>query len=106
MIKLPFYSRFKHNEMIRFNGELCFGINLMNFKFKPEHLASYIVGPAHVGRSDLISNEIYGTPYFAWIIIAANKILNPIGWPQNGERILIPIRGIVDKILDNKMDKI
>lgn len=98
---LPHYSRYKTTEKIVFNSVYTFGLyktkqRLLNIKV--EDLQKIKVGLGFAGRPDLISDQCYNTPYYAWVIVMINAPLNPLGWPRNGEHILIPTATAIDDI--------
>tara|TARA_R110000765_G_scaffold92610_1_gene174887 strand:- start:1729 stop:2025 length:297 start_codon:yes stop_codon:yes gene_type:complete len=43
------------------------------------------------GRPDLISNDVFGTPNYWWLICTANNILDPFEELKAGKTIKIPI---------------
>ena len=50
----------------------------------------YTVDNTKAGRPDLIAEEVYGTSDLYWVVIAAHRPLNPIGWPPTGTKLILP----------------
>jgi hypothetical protein len=103
------YSRYINTDQIQFKDDKSTNtINTVGLylipdsisKLKPHELLSVKIGPELAGRPDLISEQQYGTPYYAWIVVMVNRPLNPINWPKNGDRILVPTQLTIDSILD------
>lgn len=59
------------------------------FENTPSNLA--VVPNGMEGRPDLISNNLYGTPKYWWIICVANNISDPFEQLIAGKKIKIPI---------------
>lgn len=100
---LPHYSRYKDTEKILWNNNSTFGVYAVPDRLKnlqPSDLISVKITPGLAGRPDLIANEHYNSPYYSWIITMYNSPLNPIGWPKNGDLILIPRPGIIHEIIN------
>ena len=55
----------------------------------------YTVSNAFAGRVDLISQDVYETDEYFWVIIAYNKPRNPFNWPNAGDVIFIPDLGSI-----------
>tara|TARA_R110002167_G_scaffold245177_1_gene450590 strand:+ start:404 stop:604 length:201 start_codon:yes stop_codon:yes gene_type:complete len=43
------------------------------------------------GRPDLISNDVYGTPGYWWLVCTANNIIDPFEELKAGNTIKLPI---------------
>ena len=66
----------------------------------------WILSEAYIGRLDLASYDIYGTPDYWWVLLAVNDIMDP--WDPNlmGMEIFCPdVRDIHDFIIDLKQHK-
>ena len=50
-----------------------------------------VIPAGFVGRPDLISNSVYGTPDYWWVICAANRIVDPFEQLTAGKQIKIPM---------------
>lgn len=99
---LSHYSRYENSERITFGDVDTFGLykrdnRLKNIKV--EDLVNIKITPGLAGRPDLISEEYYNTPYYAWIIVMVNNPINPIGWPRQNDQILIPTPEAADDIV-------
>ena len=99
---LPHWSRYKDTEKIVWNDSETFGLyskqeKLINIKI--EDLINVKITAGFAGRPDLISQEYYNTPYYAWVIVLHNAPLNPIGWPRQGDLISVPLSTAVDDII-------
>jgi len=44
----------------------------------------------YVGRLDLLSYKVYGTPYLWWVIALANDIMDPFDQTAVGNLLMIP----------------
>jgi hypothetical protein len=100
---LPSWSRYKFSDAITTeDGTRTFGLaklpDLLQ-NITEEDLISFKVESGYEGRPDLISQDQYSTPYYAWLIVMHNSPLNPFGWPKKGDRILIPDPLLVNDIL-------
>lgn len=64
---------------------------------RPEHdrIHTYYVTNRTEGRPDLISNEVYNTPYLDWVIVAFNNPLENLNWPRAGTTIEYPDDSVV-----------
>ena len=85
-------SRFKFTPLINYKGSEVFGEWV-----KPDFLtdptvsySQYQVPNGREGRTDLISQDVYGTPEYFWVIIAYNHVREPLNWPKAGDIINIP----------------
>lgn len=99
---LPHYSRYINTERIFWDSEESLGLYSVPDRIKnlePKDLISVKITPGFAGRPDLIAQEYYNTPYYAWVIIIHNSPLNPIGWPKQGDVITIPNSVVVDEII-------
>jgi len=87
-------SRFKLTDLINFRGNIVPGL-MTRFDFldnlsNDETINVEVLGPM-AGRPDLISNRLYGTPDYKWILIMLNNVTNPFdGWPKAGTTIKAP----------------
>ncbi len=101
MIQLDDYSRFRHTEMIVFDGKETFGRWVMpDLLVNPptnNNIQTFKVTPALVGRPDLISNAVYNTPLLDWLIIAFNSDTSRgvLNWPKAGQILRYPTEDIV-----------
>ena len=42
------------------------------------------------GRPDLLSQHLYGTPEYFWVLVAFNRPVDTLNWPKSGELIKVP----------------
>lgn len=47
------------------------------------------------GRPDRIASELYNSPHLDWVLIAFNKVRNPLNWPRAGDMIEYPVKSLV-----------
>lgn len=59
------------------------------------NIGKYSVDAAHAGRPDKIAEQIYGTPFYDWILIAFNNVYDTVTWPKAGTTIEYPQPQIV-----------
>jgi len=91
-------SRYIKTDIINFDGRETFGSfnppawleNIRN-----DNLINYEVTSDLDGRPDLISNTLYGTPNYFWVLVYINKPLDPTNWPTTGSIILAPKKEII-----------
>lgn len=60
-----------------------------------ESIRVFKVTNALEGRPDSISNIVYGTPALFWVLIAFNKVIDPLNWPKAGDVIEYPSDTVV-----------
>lgn len=99
MTTISDFSRFKHTELLIEDGAEVFGTwnppEYISGNIQDDKIANYKVNNTVEGRPDLISNELYGTPHFDWVLIAFNNPTEILNWPKAGLVIKYPIRSIV-----------
>lgn len=99
MADLSKFSRFVKTERIIVDGQETYGTwNQPNFLSKrpPEgDIGVFRVTSAVEGRPDLISNQVYGTPLFDWVIISFNGVVDTLNWPKAGDTIEYPLDKVV-----------
>ena len=88
-------SRFKLTELVVHNGNIMPGL-MKRFEFlstdrpNSDTLRILIQGSL-AGRPDAISNRLYGTTKYKWVLLLANNVKNPFdGWPKVGATIIAP----------------
>ena len=62
---------------------------LPELKTKPKD-TSFIVNAYHIGRLDLVSQEIFDTPSLWWLIAHVNDIIDPLEDMYLGQELIIP----------------
>lgn len=92
-------SRFKLTPLVRYNNVLTPGL-MKKFDFldniDDDRILNIEIDGTRAGRPDLISNDIYGTTQFKWILILFNNVINPLdGWPTVGTTIKAPSNDVV-----------
>jgi hypothetical protein len=96
---LDTFSRFKKTPPIIVEGKETYGrwVSFSFLKERPdeENIGVFRVTSALEGRPDLISNQIYSTPLLDWVLIAFNKVRDPLNWPRTGDMIEYPVDAIV-----------
>ena len=99
MAVLEEFSRFfQTDETIIDNVETLGVWNPPDFiKVRPldDKIGIFRVSNALEGRPDLISDQLYGTPRLFWVLIAFNKIRDPLNWPKAGDNIEYPLDTVV-----------
>ena len=85
-------SRFKLTPMVNIDGRIAYGKWVPPAFIANQSTTStnYIVPSSREGRPDLISNDMYNTPNYYWVIVAFNSPLDPLNWPKTGMTIRIP----------------
>jgi hypothetical protein len=89
-------SRFKNTEIINYEGHMLPGLMkkfdfLQREKLADDDILKIEIDDKMAGRPDLISNDIYGTTLFKWVLILFNNVTNPFsGWPRTGTTIEAP----------------
>lgn len=51
---------------------------------------NYVVPPQFEGRPDSISQDIYGTVIYWWVLVAFNSPRDTLNWPTSGDTIKAP----------------
>ena len=102
-IQLDSYSRFRETTPIITKGPDGQAVETFGLWKTPTFLGS--IDPTEVfrikvdsrraGRPDLISNDVYGSPVYFWVLIAHNKPQNILGWPQINDIIEAPMSQVV-----------
>jgi hypothetical protein len=93
------YSRYTTTPETEYDGAHTYG-KWKSYNFLTESLAEnqtrtlYITN-AYEGRPDLISQQIYNTTKLDWVLIAFNKVRNPLNWPRAGDIIRYPLESVV-----------
>lgn len=107
MADLQQYSRFNSTPEIIIDGNETFGVwvepSWIREKPDDSKISVFRVTNIFEGRPDLISENLYGTPKLAWVLIAFNARYNrtdpdsrrALNWPKAGVNILYPIDSIV-----------
>lgn len=93
------YSRFKRTDTVIYDGvetvEVWSPPSFLTNNISNDLIRTYIVPSNHNGRPDLISNKVYGTPYFDWVLLAFNNVTDVLNWPPTGLQLKYPIRSVV-----------
>jgi len=94
-------SRFKLTELVEFDGKIVPGLMkkyqfLQRDKLSDNDIVRVEIKNNRAGRPDLISNDLYGTTQFKWILILFNNVINPFdGWPKTSTTIEAPKNSVV-----------
>ena len=93
-------SRFNNTVPIIFDGFETFGLWRPPLFIRKEldedtQIDKFPVPNRLAGKPDQISQEIYGTVRFHWVLIMFNKPKNTLGWPKAGEVIRFPVNDVV-----------
>lgn len=100
------YSRLDKTAMVVVDGHETHGVwNTPTWlREKPEDnlIFTFNVDNRYEGRPDLISNQIYNTPFLDWVLIAFNAKFYPnsdsrkiLNWPRSGDIVRYPASSIV-----------
>lgn len=95
------YSRFKNTDLILTrDGEPTYGyMNKFNFlkkdKLNKEDIILIEIKNDRSGKPDLISNDLYKSPIFFWILLLFNNVKQPFGWPKTSTTIEAPSPSVV-----------
>ena len=96
-------SRFRYTNLVTTkSGNDTYGLvsgfdDLKNLQ--DDQYNSWLVPNNIDGRSDLIAYKFYANPQLEWVIIFANRPLNPFNWPKTGDLIKIPKKSFVESLL-------
>lgn len=97
---LPSNSRYKRTAQIRTaDGKNTFGL-MSGFDFlDPAKVGSryfnFKVEPRHVHKPSMIALEYYGNESLYWVLVLFNAPRNIFRWPELGEIVRVPNRGLV-----------
>ena len=85
------YIYYTKQSVIRNTKEL----NLLSLSFKKLYDSSrpssyHMLSEAYLGRFDLVSYDVYKTPYYWWVILISNNIKNPFDNSLVGSIIKCP----------------
>ena len=88
-------SRFKNTQIIKTDDGKITPALMKRFDFldnlPDSDLLTIEVTGRYAGRPDLISNRLYGTTRYKWILFLFNNVTNPFdGWPKAGTAIKVP----------------
>jgi len=99
MAELGEFSRFINTDEVVVDGKETLGVwqppNFIKARPSDDQIGIFRVTNAVEGRPDLISQQLYGTPKLFWVLIAFNKIRNPLNWPKAGSTIEYPSESVV-----------
>ncbi len=87
----PTGSRFNKSVPIVYDGKETWGRpELPTYLTNPteDQIIKYHVNGAMAGRPDKISDDIYGTHIYDWVLLMVNNVMDPLDWPERGETIL------------------
>lgn len=94
-----YFSQYVATDKLKYDGQLTYGPwNMPSFlktRPKDEQIGAYTVASPYEGRPDLIAQQIYGSPYLYWVLIAFNQARSSLNWPKSGETIYYPVEEIV-----------
>jgi hypothetical protein len=90
---LPADSRFSKTEKIIHDGKKTLGKWAQQQFLDPNNprFSNYVVRSDRVGRPDQISEDLYGTNLYWWILVAFNAPRDTLSWPKAGETIKAPL---------------
>lgn len=99
MPDLDQFSRFRHTPLIVEDGKETYGTwvepDFLKTRPSDDNVGFFQVTNQLEGRPDLISNQVYGTPLLDWVLIAFNKVRDPLNWPRAGDMIEYPLDTVV-----------
>lgn len=87
-------SRFKLTKIVNYRGNNVPAL-MKRFDFLDDlpndRLMTLTIDGRLAGRPDLISNMLYGTTAYKWILFLFNNVINPFdGWPKVNTTIRAP----------------
>jgi hypothetical protein len=92
-------ERFRKTEKIVYRSQETLGVWLkptfLTEEVPEKYISTYVVPTNHNGRPDLISQELYGTPFLDWVLISFNGVYNTLNWPPTGLQIKYPSPSII-----------
>ena len=93
------FSRFKSTQPVVYGDLETLGVWRKPY-FLTADLSSNLVGtyvvPSNMnGRPDLISNMLYKTPRYDWVLIAFNNAVDTLNWPPTGLQITYPVKSVI-----------
>ncbi len=93
------YSRFKTTEEIIYQNKETMSVwkkpAFLTKNLNPNLVYSFQVTAEYNGRPDLISNRLYKTPYYDWVLLAFNNVTETLNWPPTGLIIKYPDKTLV-----------
>ena len=90
------YSRFSKTDSVLFDGNETFGMwknPITDVIYN--NLILYVVDSRHVGRPDIIADELYGNSSLDWVLIAVNNATTSLNWPNAGDTIKVPDASLI-----------
>jgi hypothetical protein len=93
------YSRFRRTPVTIFSDR-----ETVEHWEKPEFLTvelsesavnTFVVTANYNGRPDLLSQLLYGSPYYDWVLIAYNNVTDTLNWPPTGLQMKYPVSSMV-----------
>jgi hypothetical protein len=102
-MNLDDFSRFRQTELIIIDGKETYGrwrpLSIFIDRPSDDNIKVFEVTSALEGRPDLISHAVYGTPLLDWVLLAFNKVRDPLGWPAVGDLIEYPVESTIFPLL-------
>lgn len=94
------FLRFNETELVQSENQTTYGLWVRpdfvdQESLQPNDVGFFNITSATEGRPDIISHQIYGTPFLDWVIIAFNSPENTLNWPEAGETIKYPVKRVV-----------
>lgn len=98
-MKFNTFSRFRNTNEVLYNDVETIDVwtppEFLSVELDPQLVNIYAVTPQYEGRPDLISQAIYGSTMYDWVLITFNNITDTLNWPKSGETIKYPTQSIV-----------
>jgi hypothetical protein len=93
------FSRFKSTQPVVYDGLETMGVWRKPYFLTaelPSNLCGTYVVPSNMnGRPDLISNFLYKTTRYDWVLIAFNNVVDTLNWPPTGLQIKYPVKSVI-----------
>ena len=92
-------SRLKDTPLTIVDGKETLGVwekpSFLTSEVPNRYVGSFTVTSNYSGRPDLISQLLYNTPYYDWVLISFNNVQDTLNWPPVGLNIKYPAISIV-----------
>lgn len=93
------FSRFKTTESVLYQGKETISTwkkpSFLTKEISQSLVYSFQVTAEYNGRPDLISNRLYQTPFYDWVLLAFNNVTDTLNWPPTGLIIKYPDKTLV-----------
>ena len=93
-------SRFKNTQLTIVDGKETVGVwkkpTFLTQELPNQYVGNYTVTSDTSGRPDLISYQLYDSPYYDWVLLSFNNVTDTLNWPSTGLVIKYPSISVIN----------